>query len=131
MTEPAQQAASILRRTPIDLTRRASYGWERRAEQVVLHWPDGRRIVLTQAADDRISFALRDHYEAPAPPCREQVRHLVARFGTPSSVVVSWRYEAEWEGEAPLDAEGRVRFEWAEAAELLRDVGGDCGLPPE
>ena len=114
-----RQAEAILRRAPLDSSRRASYGEEERSEVVQALWPDGRREALAPRRDDRVSFALRDHFQAAAPPCAEQLRRLTARLGPPEAVTVAYSYRADWEGEPPLRESGRWRFAWAEVAALL------------
>lgn len=113
------KAFEILRRAPIDLSRRASYGSEQRTEDVTLHWDDGRQTSLEPSRDDRISFALRDRFENEQPACREQILRLIAQFGPPSVVTVAWSYEADWEGAPPSRETGRQRFNWAEIVDLL------------
>jgi hypothetical protein len=100
-------ATAILRRSPADFSRRASYGEEQRTEVVLVEWPDGRRSRLEQSRDERISFALRDRYEAERPVCRDQLEALIMQHGTPDAVTVAWRYVAAWEGEPPLNQSGR------------------------
>lgn len=127
--EARRIATEILLRAPVDWSRRASYGHEERLESVTLHWPDGHRQALVQTRDDRISFALRDHYQRSASSCRDQIEHLVAEHGHPAAVLVAWRYEADWEGVAPINLSGRCRFPWPEVRDLLR-LPGDDSRPP-
>ena len=114
-----RSAAAILRRSPVDFSRRASYGEELRTESVLVQWSDGRSGHLEQSRDERISFALRDRYEAARPACRDQLLTLILQHGTPDAVTVAWRYVADWEGEPPLNQSGRYRFTWCEVAALL------------
>jgi hypothetical protein len=119
--EQAQRrtAADILRRSPMEFSRRTSFGEELRMESVLVQWPDGKRASLDQSRDDRISFALRDRYEAPQSSCRSQLAALTRQHGIPDAVSVAWSYQASWEGEPPLDQTGSYRFTWAAMAELL------------
>jgi hypothetical protein len=112
-------ALEILRRAPIDFSRRASYGREQRTETVLVQWPDGGRVALEQARDDRISFALRDRYELAQASCRDQLARLLNQRGAPQAILVGWSHEADWEGEQPRSETGRYQFTWAEAADLL------------
>ncbi|HEV7214861.1 MAG TPA: hypothetical protein VGP33_07015 [Chloroflexota bacterium] len=109
----------ILGRAPVDFSRRASYGSEQRTEHVRLHWAHGRELSLEPSRDDRISFALRDHYEKEQPACREQILRLIAQYGPPEAVTVAWSYEAEWEGEPRRSEAGRQRFTWPELIDVL------------
>jgi hypothetical protein len=122
--EQRRLAAAILRRSPVDFSRRASYGEEHRTEVVLVEWSDGRRSRLEQSRDERISFALRDRFEAARPACRDQLQALIPQHGTPDAVAVAWRYVANWEGEPPINQSGRYRFTWREVAALL-------GLPAD
>lgn len=114
-----QTALEILGRTPVDRSRRASFGSDQRTEHVLLLWRDGQSRRLEQSQDDRISFALRDRFESSQPNCREQMRRLVSVLGEPGSVTVAWSYQAVWEGESPLNQTGRCQFSWSEVAEML------------
>jgi len=114
-----QRALEILRRAPIDSSRRASYGSEQRTEHVRLHWAQGREQSLEPSRDDRISFALRDRFENQQPGCREQILRLIAQYGPPETVSVAWSFEADWEGEPPRRENGRQRFTWAELVDVL------------
>ncbi|MGI8916338.1 MAG: hypothetical protein ACR2JY_21625 [Chloroflexota bacterium] len=119
--EPSQRvvAVEILRRSPVDFSRRASYGSEQRTETVAVHWADGSVGRLEPSQDDRISFALRDRYQSAFPSCRDQLMALVGRRGDPVAVTVAWSYEAAWEGEPAVNQAGRNRFTWPEIAEIL------------
>ena len=121
-----ETASAILTRSPVDYSRRASFGSEERTEHVVLHWQDGRSRRLEQSQDDRISFALRDHFEASQPTCREQMQRLVTVLGAPATVTVAWSYRSDWEGQPPLSQTGRYQFAWADVAGLL-NMPGDAG----
>lgn len=114
-----ETARAILARVPLDVSRRASYGQEQRTETVTVHWPDSRRAFLAAARDDRISFALRDRYEAGAPSCRDQLLGLIAQHGAPEALTISWDYQSDWEGEPPRQQRGRLRLSWQDAAALL------------
>lgn len=124
------EALAILRRTPCDTLRRASYGGEERTERVVARWADGRQATLAAAQDDRISFALRDHYIAGAATCRDQLRAHLAAHGPPEHITVAWTHRADWEGAPPLDVAARWVFSWAEAAAALDLSGGSLPLDP-
>lgn len=113
------KALEILRRAPLDFSRRASYGSEQRTERVTLHWADGRQSSLSPSRDDRISFALRDRFEREQPNCREQILQRVDQFGLPEAATVAWSYEADWEGAPPLSETGRQRIRWLDLAKLL------------
>ena len=112
-------ALEILQRAPIDFSRRTSYGWEQRTETVLALWSSGARVALKQARDDRISFALRDHYELAQPTCGAQFARLLAQRGAPEAILVGWSYEADWEGKQPFSEAGRYRLTWPETANLL------------
>lgn len=118
-SDQRRTGSEILGRSPVDFSRRASYGEERRTEVVLVHWSDGRSRRLEPSRDERISFALRDHYQAERPACRDQLAMLVREHGIPEAVSVAWSYVADWEGEPPLNQSGRYRFTWAEVAALL------------